>query len=223
MIWAQENKCFVPTGSGAVNELASSLTIYPSNELIDPDNPVHLRAAWGCYPFQYSWTVQGTGYSLSKATTNGDLDYTVLTVASGTCGQQADYDPYVTVTVTDSCEGEDSIIIRNSGGTWHYVGTEVANYPSGSSCGSCYSDDGLDQEFSEGTELWIIHYPLHCYRSSYTFNWSGLPYEYPNPPCGDAEQCGSSSGATCYGGGCGSCGNVTPICPAFSYYVWVCN
>jgi hypothetical protein len=118
IVWAQENMCIVPTGTEEVNELASSLTVYASSDEISPTQPVSLRAAWGCYPFQYSWTVQGTGYSLSKISTSGDLDYTILSVVGGTCGENQDYAPYVTISVTDGCEGEDSVVIRNTGGTW---------------------------------------------------------------------------------------------------------
>jgi hypothetical protein len=170
-VWAQENMCVLPTGTEEVNELPSLLTVYASSEEISPSNAVYLRAAWGCPPYQ--WSVSGTGYSLSKTTTNGELDYTVLSVVGGTCGQQ--YAPYVTATVTDSCEGEDSTVIRNTGGAWiNKGGPYVRCSYGGGDCNSCYhlycaggcSGPSYEIQTSPITKWAITGYQCNCCAGS---------------------------------------------------------
>lgn len=203
IVWAQENMCVAPTGTGVVNELASSLKVYAGNNLIDPDNPVYLRAAWGCYPYQYSWQIAGRGYSLSKATTNGDLDYTILSVVDGAC--DSDYDPYVTLTVTDTCNNTGTIKVRNEGGTWGQPLYEwyVRCQCGGGECQSCWSwsycqtvipgggcdshrYDEIEDEVGNQryiTTGWHCNCAAGCGASSTTMNWCGAPdgsiYEVP--------------------------------------------
>ncbi len=186
--WAQENMCIVPTGSGqTLNQLDSALTIIASAEEISPAQPVSLRAAWGCSPFEYTWQVQGTGYSLSKTTTNGDLDYTVLTVASGTCGE--DHDVFAVVTVTDACLSTDTVKIRYAGGQWELVwqasavneiGCAPSNVP-GNWPHYYYSD------VDDGAIFWRfrVQAETQCMSPGGGGNWDASP----DPPCGTPEQC----------------------------------
>jgi hypothetical protein len=200
--WAQENMCIVPTGSGqALNQLPSALTIIAGADEISPAQPVSLRAAWGCFPFEYTWQVQGTGYSLSKATTNGDLDHTILTVAGGTCGVQ--YSAYATITVWDSCDNTETIAVRNEVGTWGQPLYEwyVRCQCTGSECQSCWSwsycqstAPGCNLHWNDMTEdvvghrRWITtHWHCNCAAgcggSSTIMRWCGAPdgsiYEVP--------------------------------------------
>ena len=63
----------------------STPQIQTSSDVIDQGNPVNacvVSSGLPCIP--YNWSVSGTGYPLSKATTYGDLEKTVLSCIGGT-------------------------------------------------------------------------------------------------------------------------------------------
>ena len=218
---AQENVCILPTGTGVVNGLASSLTIIASAEVISPTEPVSLRAAWGCSPFQYTWQIQGMGYTLSRTTTNGDLDYTILTVVGGTCG--SDYAMTVTVTVRDACATEARRVIRNANTEWASITPSCPdpNYP------YLWDDDGYTNYWwdpdpcdseeppqpvnvlsADGLMKWYFG-STRFFGCTSGYNWTDYKYyclneggsdyeEYPTPlpaaPCGSPSGCGGHSG-----------------------------
>lgn len=64
-----------------------------------------------CPPF--TWTVSGTGFSLSKATTDSDMEINVLSADGTACGS-------ATITVTDACGRTAIGYVRCTTGEWCY-------------------------------------------------------------------------------------------------------
>lgn len=174
----------------------------------------------GAGPF--TWTTSSYGYSLGATKTSGPSN--TLTCVDGDCGTQgegADYAPYATVTVLDSCDNTVSFVIRNvDGADWDL---EHSGTNSATSFGACGEGDencppASDLEYIVGYERWVIDFRDDCYRSQNSNGWDGIGDHYP--PCGGSRNCGKVPG---------SCGlyQGSTLCYCFpnhiDYYLWACT
>jgi hypothetical protein len=173
--WAQEGICVLPTGTETVlyppGWGTAVLEIYSSGETVNANNPISLWVdsdRHGCPP--YEWQVDGEGYSLSKSTTIGDFDVTVLSVVGGTCG--LNYDAYATITVADQCSATDAVIIRNTGGEWRAIDYRAE---------TCPNNDGICGTGQVVYGEYIYHVTCSCWHLPYSTcpNLCDIPY----PPC----------------------------------------
>ena len=91
-------------------------TIIASSDEIDPGGSITLHVnSGGLANPPYTWSA-GNGYTFDPVQTEGDLENTTMTSASGTCG--TNYDIWTTVTVTDASGETDTMDVRNTAGTW---------------------------------------------------------------------------------------------------------
>uniref|UniRef100_A0A6M3IZ88 Uncharacterized protein n=1 Tax=viral metagenome TaxID=1070528 RepID=A0A6M3IZ88_9ZZZZ len=172
---------------------------------------------FACPP--YTWQVSGLGYSLSKATTDNDLETNVLSLAGGTCG--VNYGAVGTVTVTDKC-GETYVVKIRATGTdanapsWVQVEYIVATTPTSrcSNYGTCLWTPSSVETVISGSGKWNIAHAGQCLRSGTTV-WNGGSYP---PPCGQPMACGGEV-TTCDTGGY----PCTCYCSNYVYYTWVCT
>jgi len=201
IVCAQEGMCILPTGTEEVvyplEWGTSVLGIYSSDEMVGANSPISLWVesdGYGCPP--YEWTAAGQGYSLSETTTNGDFDVTILSVVSGTC--PSDYEPYVTLIVTDACDNSSTTKVLNSEGRW-YQETRCrisSSAPGGFT--SCQENTRVNKEIRiPGTIYkWIYenydwgYYIKGCYNpasgQSYWSYWAGCyGYTLADLPYGD--------------------------------------
>lgn len=124
---AQECKIInIPTYSRNVENLpqqnpcdcsGASPDIISSSETIAPSSFITMYVDSGylaCPP--YTWSTTSNGYSISKSTTDNDLEEITLSATSGSCG--SDYEVTVTVTVTDNCGEQVTAKIKNTAGQW---------------------------------------------------------------------------------------------------------
>jgi hypothetical protein len=193
-------------------------TIVASSETIVKGGSITLSVTGGCPP--YTWSTSSKGYSL---TYNKDGTVT-LSCTTGTCG--TNYAVYATVTVMDNCGVPDTIVIRNTAGTWKEQKIIVSNNACtqcGSNCGGGTSCSGLvdPEDIIVGKEKWAIDIQAfawwHCAGINLLpcWTWNG-----PNhPPCGEAGVCWNTyyaSQSLCCTAGTG------PTLMHYHYYLWSC-
>jgi len=162
---------------------------------------------------------------LSLTTTTGDFIPTTVSVVSGTCG--ANYAPYVTVTVTDALGAHDSIVIKNSAGSWVELTTLDRTF---CSLPDPWYNGGSSTPYDliVGSQRWYMHQVTGgtpACGNIVTSGWSSYGYGAACdsfdiwPPCGTPTQC-----AIMYG-------NVTCTDPSYQvpayqqvqYYEWECR
>jgi len=104
--------------------VAMTLDTANTDDTIDSSTPATVTVKDGCGP--YTWSVSGTGYSISPSGKSSSLS-AVVSVVGGTCG--VDYAAYCTVTITDSCGTTKTKRIRNTGGGWVLVSSDLCILP----------------------------------------------------------------------------------------------
>jgi hypothetical protein len=137
-------------------------TIVASSDEIEPGHSITLHVDSGglaCPPF--TWEVDDSSYSITSET-NADLENATLIANSGSCGgEYSNSNIAVTVTVTDSCEETDTIVIRNTEGSWVYKGGNYSTGMRGTGAERCgLGAGGTATEYSittiVGKERWIV-------------------------------------------------------------------
>ena len=193
------------------DSLKYALNIYTSSDEIDPGGAITLYVDSGglaCPPYQ--WSVSGTGFSLDKSQTYNDLETVTLTApySFGTCG--VNYDVLATVTVIDQCGGTDEIKIKNTGGSWVFLGTKLSTCSS--NCSPC--DGGSTaRSFTSGNKRWWFSLACYIYGA---YSWGPCKTgTCVDPPC------------TPYGEGCFEADfcdgiNCEERAGSYSYYEWGC-
>jgi hypothetical protein len=84
-----------------------------TSDTIAPNGVAALTIIDGCPP--YTWSTSNNGYTITNPTTE-NLINTVSCVPAGVCG--VDFDPVLTVQVTDVCGSSSTVDIRNTAGSW---------------------------------------------------------------------------------------------------------
>ena len=155
----------------------------------------------------YYWSVGGAaGYSFATSAT--DVPQNTLSCANGSCG--VEYDPKVTVTITDNCDTQCNGTIRSTGGQWSDAVESCGCTCTGTdeTCSDVTNCPGGLAEYIVGEERWLAGYEGNqCYvGGDCTMDC------VHTPPC--------------------TCKNCLPACVcnaagyckvgSISYYVWEC-
>jgi hypothetical protein len=140
----------------------------------------------------------------------------------------------VTVTVTDKCDDSDSVVIRNTGGSWSLTKECDANFSNPPTYCSPYSCTDRDDIITDDAK-WVFDSILgdnsciwNYLGTSWTGTGSGNPCNttYPSgyrPSCGSPFGCNTGTGCAdsplvcCGFSPCGSC-----IPQGYDFYSWEC-
>jgi len=192
--------------------------IYGSRETIAPGASITLwvnSEGLACPP--YHWSVTGKGYSISSSTTQNDLATVTLTSPEGRCG--VNFNPYVKVSVQDSCGVRAEKFLRNSDGKWGNLNEQGSGDCDPS--GNCDAGAACNQpvtEITDGIHKWTFSqgYGGHCSKDGDCWWRCAGDCRYL-PPCGGPHECNPVS-STCGGGMDCYCWTVS-----YRHYPWACG
>lgn len=176
-------------------------------DTIAPGGSITVTVTGGLGPFY--WSVSGaTGYYFVSNLTEGRTN--LLICADGDC--DSEYDPYVTITITDNCDNQCSGTIQSTASQW----CEDFNYSIGfgGACNNCgdtcrpanYGETVYILE--ENNHYWSFELNYNCVWDSCEPYWATLGNPAPPEPCDTAQNCidayaeGPCEGAGCTGAHC---------------------
>ena len=209
-----QSGCVVPTFPKQVpgiEDWVCSPLVYPSSQTIGRDSAIQAETGcgiWGCPP--YTWSVAGTGFSISGSNkTNNDLEKVTITADSTACGPGS-------ITVTDSCGAKNTCVVRCTAGAWKYKGYQNAKWTTSPTCRNCGHLETITENLISGNEKWQLKPNIsgkHCASSLGCLEWGNEPL--PEPPCGGPQECAAGDW-TC------TCGAKVPYYGQYRYYKWEC-
>lgn len=190
-------------------------------DTIAPGGSITVYVDGGCPP--YDWSVAGTGYSFTNATT--EIKSNILNCAAANGGGcDADYGPVATITVTDGCgttatSALDNDKIRNTDAAWDPISDCDLHWGSGS---TCHNYDGVASTEVLGMYSWW--YSITGVWQCYCNDTEGFEYSYTEDPAvtPDCETISASTG--CFPSKCtdpGGC-EEPPLRNKFRLQEWKC-
>jgi hypothetical protein len=168
-----------------------------------------------------TWTVSGTGFSLSRATTDGNTN--TLSADGTACGS-------ATITVTDCGETQISFTIRCTTGQWVQQtigGYNTCGSETDGSCGAecsqdCWTGEADPYTYTDGEAQWRIDNTGACQCCDGTTCWQATGSggscncTLPTPPCGLPVACNDG------GCNCTDPGYSFTNALGFTYWLWEC-
>lgn len=186
-----------------------------TEDTIDAGGSITVSVTGGVPPYTFSTSSNGYTFDGGVQTLATDSTSVTLSCASGTCG--TDYDVYATLTVTDCCEDQETIVIRNSSGEWVEVGRRAGNICSDHDYENYLTKPAVD--YITGYQKWHFIFHPYCfdrYNGCQTATWTEVTSGSPvDPWCDSREAYEEYSTARCHSAYWG-------FSNGYTYYIWGC-